>query len=148
MGSSPPERLLFRVAAEECDAKAAGDRLQREHQYNDSAHTLAPLKVGSNVRLQDPVSKRWDKVGVIVGIGYKRDYHVKLPSGRVLWRNRRFLRVSHTSSSADGSPADEEEDSESAIRVPERRVRFQLPSTPLRCSSRQRRVPDRLGYNN
>ena len=35
--------------AEECDAKAAEDRLQRDQHYNDSAHTLAPLKIGANV---------------------------------------------------------------------------------------------------
>ena len=28
----------------------------------------------------------------IIGIGQRRDYHVKLPSGRIYWRNRRFLR--------------------------------------------------------
>ena len=35
-----------------------------------------------------------------MGIGKSRDYHVKLPSGRVLWRNRRFLRPVPKPSSA------------------------------------------------
>ena len=133
--------------ADECDAKAARDRLQKELHYNKSARPLTSLKIGSNVRLQDPVSKRWDKVGVIVGVGYKRDYHVKLPSGRVMWRNRRFLRAAHTPLPADGTPPSEAETSESAVPAQERRVRFQLPSTPLRRSGRERRLPDRLGYH-
>ena len=29
---------------------------------------------------------------MIIGIGRPRDYHVKLPSGRVYWRNRRFMK--------------------------------------------------------
>ena len=29
---------------------------------------------------------------MVVGIGKHRDFHVKLPSGRVWWRNRRYLR--------------------------------------------------------
>ena len=136
--------------ADECDAKVARDRLQREQHYNASANTLTPLKIGTDIRLQDPVSKRWDKVGVIVGVGYKRDYHVKLPSGRVMWRNRRFLRPVHTPSTADeSSPAKDNESSTPADATPERRVRFQLPPTiQRRTSSRQRRLPDRLGYSN
>ena len=134
--------------ADECDAKAAQDRLQREQHYNLSAHTLTPLKIGANIRLQDPISKRWDKVGIIVGVGYKRDYHIKLPSGRVLWRNRRFLRIAHTPSSTDGSsPAENNEPPTLADTAPQRRVRFQLPSSIRRRSARTQRQPDRLGYN-
>ena len=29
---------------------------------------------------------------MVVAIGRHRDYYVKMPSGRVFWRNRRFLR--------------------------------------------------------
>ncbi|KAK8372610.1 hypothetical protein O3P69_012041 [Scylla paramamosain] len=43
------------------------------------------------LELQDPVTKRWDKVGVVMGIGKSRDYLVKTTAGRVLWRNRRFI---------------------------------------------------------
>ena len=30
--------------------------------------------------------------GLIIGVGRNRDYHIKLLSGRVCWRNRRFIR--------------------------------------------------------
>ena len=80
--------------AEECDSKAETSLHRAEQHYNASAHPLEPLQVGDHVRLQNPVSKRWDKLGTVVGIGYHRDYLVKTPSGRVAWRNRRFLRQS------------------------------------------------------
>ena len=48
--------------------------------------------VGTHVDIQDPMSKLWMRRGVIVGIGRHRDYNVKLPSGRILWRNRRYFR--------------------------------------------------------
>ena len=65
-----------------------------EH-YNSSAKSLPLLKIGDEVRLQDPTSKKWLQKGRIMGHGLrKRDYHVRLDSGRILWRNRRFLRLS------------------------------------------------------
>ena len=63
-----------------------------EKNYDKKAKPLSPLKLGTNVRIQSHESKAWDKVGVIVGVGQRRDYLIKLPSGSVLWRNRRFLR--------------------------------------------------------
>ena len=50
------------------------------------------LNLDTQVRLQDPTTKRWDTVGIVMGVGKSRDYLVKMPSGRVLWRNRRLLR--------------------------------------------------------
>ena len=50
------------------------------------------LQMGTHVDIQDPRTKMWSTHGVIVAIGNHRDYYVKLPSGRVYWRNRRFLR--------------------------------------------------------
>ncbi|XP_043223982.1 uncharacterized protein K02A2.6-like [Amphibalanus amphitrite] len=145
----PAHRSAFapewQLRADDCDARAARDRLQREQHYNSSARSLPPLKIGADVRLQDPISKRWDKVGVIIGVGYKRDYHVKLPSGRVLWRNRRFLRSADRPSATDKSSPESTDPDPSD--VPERRVRFQLPPARLRRSSRQRHRPDRLGYS-
>ena len=78
--------------AEECDRRAAARARDVEDRYNAHARPLPRLDVGAEVRIQDPTSKRWDKVGMIMGVGKSRDYHVKMPSGRVLWRNRRFLR--------------------------------------------------------
>eukprot|EP00094_Tigriopus_californicus_P014051 TCALIF_13607-PA protein Name:"Protein of unknown function" AED:0.40 eAED:0.40 QI:0/0/0/0.5/0/0/2/0/123 len=60
--------------------------------YDKRSRPLTPLTIGQTVRLQNHSSKRWDRIGIIVGIGKHRDYHLKTPSGRVYWLNRRFLR--------------------------------------------------------
>ncbi|KAK8397505.1 hypothetical protein O3P69_004333 [Scylla paramamosain] len=60
--------------------------------YDAHAKPLVPLNLDTQVRLQDPTTKRWDTVGIVMGVGKSRDYLVKMPSGRVLWRNRRLLR--------------------------------------------------------
>ena len=69
-------------------------RSQTEY-FNRSKRPLEKLKIGTNltmVDVQDPRSKRWSQHGTIVAVGKHRDYYVKLPSGRVYWRNRVFLR--------------------------------------------------------
>lgn len=53
---------------------------------------LSKLSVGQHVRLQDPTAHRWDKVGIVMGVGRARTYEVRVPSGRVYWRKRRLLR--------------------------------------------------------
>ena len=65
-------------------------RSQTEY-FNRSKRPLEKLKIGTMVDVQDPRSKRWSQRGTIVAVGKHRDYYVKLPSGRVYWRNRVFL---------------------------------------------------------
>ena len=60
--------------------------------YDEHARPLAPLPLGTHVRVREPKTKLWDKVGVVVSIGRYRSYRIKFASGSVLWRNRRFLR--------------------------------------------------------
>jgi hypothetical protein len=45
--------------------------------YDEHARPLGPLSVGTAVRVRDPKSKLWDKVGVIVAIGRYRSYRIK-----------------------------------------------------------------------
>ena len=66
---------------------------QNEERYNLRSRALRPLHVGTQVRVQNQISKRRDRDGVVIGVGRHRDYHAQLPSGRVYWRNRRFLRT-------------------------------------------------------
>jgi len=82
----------WQSASNLCDQKAAADSSKITTDYNEHARDLPPLTIGTTVRVQDHVSKLWDKVGIIVSVGRHRDYRVKFPSGGVLWRNRRFLR--------------------------------------------------------
>ncbi|KAF0304755.1 uncharacterized protein FJT64_023502 [Amphibalanus amphitrite] len=87
-----------------CPRTASADHLTRQLRlmfsqtgvptvcYNKSTRRLPALKIGSRVDLQDPTTGRWNRIGVIVGVGQRRTYLVKTASGRVLWRNRRYLR--------------------------------------------------------
>lgn len=102
-------------AADECDEKVAQLQQQTEDRYNVSARTHRPLRVGQRVLIQDPNSKLWDRTGTITAVGARRDYMVKLPSGRLFWRNRRYLRpqrafvwetTAHALPSAEAASAD------------------------------------------
>ncbi|XP_037782055.1 uncharacterized protein LOC119578559 [Penaeus monodon] len=78
--------------AESCDRQAAAHvQVARTH-YDERAQPLRPLMFGAEVHIQHPCTKRWDKLDTVMGIGKSRDYQIRLPSGRVWWRNRRFLR--------------------------------------------------------
>ena len=82
----------WQARAESCDRRAAARRHDATARYDAHAKPLVPLNLDTQVRLQDPTTKRWDTVGIVMGVGQSRDYLVKMPSGRVLWRNRRLLR--------------------------------------------------------
>ncbi|KAK4329508.1 hypothetical protein Pmani_000139 [Petrolisthes manimaculis] len=79
--------------------------------------------------------------GVIVGIGQRRDYRVKMGSGRILWRNRRFLRP-HRPMTPVGVKGQETHHSVTPQQPdPEEHHSLELPQ---RRGSRQRREPQRL----
>ncbi|QQP52230.1 Uncharacterized protein FKW44_004319, partial [Caligus rogercresseyi] len=63
--------------------------------YDRSTRIRKHLSVGDKVLVQDTSRKRWNKVATIVESGFRR-YRIKLPSGRTLWRNMKFLRKLHT----------------------------------------------------
>ena len=60
--------------------------------YNSHAHTLSNINVGSHVAIQNPQTKIWDIYGTVTEISPQRRYYIKTKGGRVLVRNRRFLR--------------------------------------------------------
>ena len=112
--------------------------------YNASASDLPTLSVGTFVRIQDPATKVWNRTGYIVWQGRSRDYRVKTPSGRVLWRNRRYLRPA-----AEPQPKEEahpEEDPQTAGKMQPEDQAEQNGDTgaTLRRSSRVRFAPDRF----
>ncbi len=79
-------------SAKEAEQAATHNRETTEWFYNVRAHDLPEIRIGSNVAIQDPGTKLWDVYGVVTYIGPHRRYYVKTQSGRVLVRNRRFLR--------------------------------------------------------
>ena len=91
----PSHRRLFaptwlsKIA--EWDAKRAATKAKVKRAYDRHAKSLEPLAIEDEVRIQDPTTKKWDRTGTVVEIRPNRSYEVKLPSGRLLWRNRRYL---------------------------------------------------------
>lgn len=82
----------WQVKTEDCDRRAAARAAHVQARYDQHARPLPKLSIGATVRIQDPTSLRWDKIGVVMGRSRHRDYEVRFPSRRVWRRNRRFLR--------------------------------------------------------
>ncbi|KAG0724087.1 hypothetical protein GWK47_041385 [Chionoecetes opilio] len=61
-------RSQWQAADEECDAKLSAGMEKAEWYYNCSSRALAPLCIGTPVRIQDCKSRRCNRQGVVVGI--------------------------------------------------------------------------------
>ena len=57
---------------------------------NIQGKPLHTLSIGDEVWIQNTETRRWDATGIVIGSS-GRNYHLKLPSGRVWWRNRRHI---------------------------------------------------------
>ena len=104
-----------------------------EEYYDQHAHKLPDLHVGSHVAIQNTSSKLWDIYGIITAIAPHRRYFVRTQSGNILVRNRRFLRKRIATSVHAPGPID---------IVSQDTVPDTLPA-PQR-PARQRRPPERL----
>ena len=126
------------------DQAVATLKKNEKEYYDKSTKSLKPLHIGQEVLIQNHVTKRWDRQGLIVGIGRNRDYHIKLPSGRVYWRNRRFLKPIFSSLSNKHNDVDiQQETSHRDIHNTEDDTADEL-SPPRRRSTRERRQPSRF----
>lgn len=108
-----------------------------------SAHSLRPLKRGEFVRLQKPSSKQWDEVGQVIERIRNKSYAVKLNSGTVRLRNRKFLRPFLPSISPPLHGQQVSELTQPPI-VPQPAAIRTSPTPPLRTSARARKRPQRL----
>ena len=106
------------AACDRIDQRAADQRDATIRTYNRSSKPLGTLQLGTTVRVQDPQTKLWDKIATVISIGQHRTYRVRLASGRVLWRNRRFLRV--IPSAPTSSPAENQPSSHTSDQAPRR----------------------------
>ena len=79
-------------SADDAEEQARSNREYVEQHYNRHAWPLVDFRVGSNVAMQNPVTKRWDIYGVIFDIGPHRQYYIKTAGGRVFIHNRRHVR--------------------------------------------------------
>ena len=142
----------WQAKATDVDTCSASQASACEQFYNRSARPLPPLRIGIRVDVQDPRSKLWSVTGIVVAIGRNRDYLVKLPSGRVYWRNRRFLRLApavipqstepipragNNALESTTAPGTSSEARTASPQLPPRRTRSQRP----------RRAPKRLNIS-
>ena len=65
-------------------------------EYNRTVHTLPPIDVGSTILIHDGSGRRrWNRVGTVVDTNARR-YTIRMHgSGRIVTRNRRFLKKTH-----------------------------------------------------
>ena len=119
--------------------------------YNTHARPLTDIEIGSTVALQNQQTKRWDIYGKVVAIGPHRRYHVRTQSGRVLVRNRRFLR--HRSPASCVPPTTAQQNpptsypnlpNRPATHTPSQETSFTQPPHQQRRSQRPHRAPLRL----
>ncbi|ODN00004.1 Transposon Tf2-6 polyprotein [Orchesella cincta] len=116
----------WRKQMAEADTRASRLKEKALSHYNTTARPLPHLKRGEIVRVQDPVTKEWTRIGEVIDAHHRgRSYTIRTESGRVFWRNRKFLRRYYS-----GQYAETEE--EPAGRSEPRR------------STRLRRVPERF----
>ena len=76
----------------EAEQQAARTKETTLRSYNQHAHSLPDITIGSHVAIHNQDTKLWDRYGVVVDVGKHRQYFIKTTNGRVLVRNRRFLR--------------------------------------------------------
>ncbi|XP_059084410.1 uncharacterized protein LOC131881541 [Tigriopus californicus] len=119
----------WQQSAEEADKHRLEISHKRKSYFDRFTRPREAIPSGTSVLVQDPNTKRWDSVATIVGKPNHRRYHLRFPSGRVLWRNVKFLRRHRTESSDPPNPPTHE------------------PNDPEpRRSIRLSKAPDRLKY--
>ena len=84
--------LQWQKSTEEAEKLEETTKENVEESYNQHTRALLEIVVGSNVAIQNRDTNRWDVYGIVTHVGPHRRYYVKTQSGRVLVRNRRFLR--------------------------------------------------------
>ena len=144
----PAHRRVFEPswnqAAASLDREVAAQKAASE--YDRSAHPLQPLADGCQVLVQNPRTKKWDQFGTTIRIGRTRSYHVRLPSGRVLWRNRRYRRPVPPPSASDLGQSPSSNNSSALLQTAEQTPGPSSDSsiTVRPRSSRSSKQPQRL----
>ena len=141
----------WQLAADDCDATADHLKSKAKARHDFTARQLPSLRLGAYVDVLSHASGRLDRFGVMTGIGSCRDYLVKMGSGRILRRNRKFLRPHHPflakSVPQSTSAAKASAGHASAQGAPPRTEPCvetgEYPAAP-RCSCRRRQAPKRL----
>ena len=107
----------------------------RKINYDKQSRNLPHLKAGDRVVVQDFQSNRWCISATVVKREGLRRYLVRCPSGRILVRNRRFLRSAPLEQTQEETSYNENQDRSSSNESPK-----------MRRSKRARKSPNRLQY--
>ena len=102
-----PSKLWLKAAKTREEALRSRN-LQMDRRYNQTAHTLSTIPIGTNVLIQTPPDNKWTRSGVIVEVGNNRKYNIRMDgSSRVLSRNRRFIKPYNTDVTTPDFPSSE-----------------------------------------
>ncbi len=85
------------------ESKAEAKEQSVKERYDLHCKSMKDLDVGTKVAVWNAGSNLWDIYGTITEIGPFRRYRVKTQAGRLLVRNRMFLRRHHSMSAFPGS---------------------------------------------
>jgi len=112
----------WRKQFKEADSRATKLKEKAVQHYNSTAKPLSRLKCGEVIRVQDPRTQEWNQIGVVIDIHSRgRSYTIRTESGKIFWRNRRFLRRFYPSQSAP------RENEPPLTQIPRRSTRRRLP---------------------
>jgi transposase InsO family protein len=131
-----PRTLLPTLPPPAVDLGAAAAARQRgrdraREQHDKAAHALPALDAGDAVVLQHPITKKWDTYATVSDVRESgRSYIVKTDDGRILTRNRRFIRPRPAPPTATSPP-------------PSPRASSPSPPPPRRSSRRPAARPAR-----
>ena len=87
--------VQWRQSRSRADEKAERLTAKAKERYNEHAKVLPRLPIGAVVRVQHPRTLLWDTIGEVIEQKTGRSYIIRTESGRVFWRNRRFIRLFH-----------------------------------------------------
>ncbi|TRY70704.1 hypothetical protein TCAL_13682, partial [Tigriopus californicus] len=76
----------------EAELNRAQQYQNQKKAYDEHSRTLFTLKIGTQVRIQDPQTGRWEKVGEILRVRNNEKFYVVLCEGKEYLRNRCFLK--------------------------------------------------------
>ena len=74
------------------DRKAADLARKNQSRSSGSATFLKQPVIGDYALIQNRITKKWDSCGRLMDRGEVRDFCIKLASGKVTWRNSKFLK--------------------------------------------------------
>ena len=116
----------------------------QEQRYNQRSKSLKLLHMGQEVRLQDHITKKWDRQGQVIGVGRNRDYHIKLPSGRVLLAKPQVLRPAFSMACNESIDDDTECESSHSGLLSQSEDEISESPNPRKRNERRTRQPPHL----